>query len=110
MRFGCGADGAAKKNAYLPERWQICACFFAVLEGGAHKQNCKVWLRSDKTGVSKGCPFGTQPLEQRCSVLYLTARLAGKMRVSPYGHTRFNRQENEQVFMNGNGQKAGRFW
>ena len=60
-----------------------------------------VWVPiSDKTdGVSKGgsTPFGTQPLEQRCSVLYLTARLVGKMRVSPYGHTRFIRQENGQV-------------
>lgn len=56
-----------------------------------------VWVPiSDKAGgVSKGeaAPFGTQPLEQRCSVLYLTARLAGKMRVSPYGHTHFERQD-----------------
>ena len=69
-----------------------------------------VWVGvSEKSGgVSKGGatpPFGTQPLEQRCSVLYLTARLAGKMRVSPYGYTRFIRQENVQVFVNGNEQK-----
>ena len=73
-----------------------------------------VWLGvSEKSGgVSKGAdaPFGTQPLEQRCSVLYLTARLTGKMRVSPYGHTRFIRQENGQVFVNGVGeQKPVRF-
>ena len=70
-----------------------------------------VWVGvSEKSGgVSKGGampPFGTQPLEQRCSVLYLTARLADIMRVSPYGHTRFIRQENGQVFVNENEQKS----
>lgn len=69
-----------------------------------------VWIViSEKSdGVSKGAvaPFGTQPLEQRCSVLYLTARLAGKMRVLPYEHTRFIRLENGQVFVNGNEQKS----
>ena len=54
---------------------QICVCFFVVLEDGAYKQNCEMWLHSDKTRVSKGYPFGTQPLEQRCSVLYLLAWL-----------------------------------
>lgn len=85
---------------------QICVCFFAVLEGGAHKQNCEVRLHSDKTRVSKGYPFGTQPLEQRCSVLYLLLRLTGKMRVSHDGHARFARQESGQVFANRNEQKA----
>lgn len=64
---------------------------------------------SEKSGgVSKGAAasFGTQPLEQRCSVLYLTTRLVGKMRVSHYGHTRFIRQENGQGFVNGNEQKS----
>lgn len=28
------------------------------------------------------------------------------MRVSPYGHTRFDRQENGQAFVNGNEQKS----
>ena len=85
---------------------QICVCFFAVLEGGAHKQNCEVWLPSDKTRVSKGYPFGTRPLEQRCSVLYLLLRLTGKMRVSHDGHTRFIWQESGQIFANGNEKKA----
>jgi len=40
-------------------------------------------------------------------VLYLLSRLAGKMRVSPDGNTRFERQENGQFFA---GQKAGWFW
>ena len=95
-----------KRNAYLPNRWQICVLFFAVLEDGEHEQNCEVWPHSDKTGDSKGYPFGTQPLEQRCSVLYLLSRLAGKMRVSHDGHTRFSRQESGQIFANGNEQKA----
>lgn len=66
-----------------------------------HGLSVRVAFRRNPAGVSKGAAasFGTQPLEQRCSVLYLTARLAGKMRVSPYGHTRFNRQENRQVFV-----------
>lgn len=66
-----------------------------------------VGISEKSGGVSKGAdaPFGTQPLEQRCSVLYLTARLARKMRVSQDGHTRFIRQENGQVFVNGNEQK-----
>ena len=85
---------------------QICVCFFVVLEDGAYKQNCEMWLHSDKTRVSKGYPFGTQPLEQRCSVLYLLLRLTGKMRVSRDGHTRFIRQESGQVFVNGNEQKV----
>jgi len=42
-------------------------------------------------------------------VLYLLSRLAGKMRVSPDGNTRFARQENGHVFAIGNKKKAGRF-
>ena len=100
-------NGISKKeNAYLPERWRICVLFFAVLEDGTHKQNCEVWPRSDKTRDSKGYPFATQPLGQRCSVLYLLLRLTGKMRVSHDGHSRFIRQESGQVFANGNEQKA----
>ena len=84
-------------------------CFFAVLEGAIHEQKCEMWIGSDKTWVSKGYPFGTQPLEQRCSVLYLLLRLTGKMRVSHDGHTRFIRQESGQDFANGNEQKLGDF-
>ena len=92
---------------------QIFLLFLRILRMLAHKQKCEVWPHSDKTegGYPKGAapPFGTQPLEQRCSVLYLLLRLTGKMRVSHDGHTRFARQESGQVFANGNEQKAGRF-
>jgi hypothetical protein len=70
-------------------------------------RNAKCGHTPTKQGVSKGrldAPFGTQPLEQRCSVLYLLARLAGNMWVSPYGHTHFERQENGRDFANGNEQ------
>ena len=77
---------------------------------GGHEQNCEVRPHFDKTGDSKGVPFGTQPLEQRCSVLYLLARLAGKMRVSHDGHTRFIRQESGQVLRIGMSKKPVRFW
>ena len=40
---------------------------------------------------------------------YLLSRLPGKMRVSPDGNARFARQENGQVFADGDGQKPGRF-
>ena len=106
MRLGCGQTGQQKGSALLPDCRVVMRSLFVVLEGGAHKQNCEVWLRSDKTRVSKGYPFGTQPLEQRCSVLYLLLRLTGKMRVSHDGHTRFIRQESGQVFVNGNEQKV----
>lgn len=79
---------------------------FCGFGGGAHEQNCEMRLHSDKTRVSKGYPFGTQPLEQRCSVLYLLLRLTGKTSVSHDGHTHFIRQESGQVFANGNEQKA----
>lgn len=54
-------------------------------------------------------PFGTQPLEQRCSVLYLLARLVGNMSVSHDGHARFAHQESGQVFANGSEQNPVRF-
>ena len=79
---------------------------FCSFGGGAHEQNCEMWLHSDKTRVSKGYHFGTQPLEQRCSVVYLLPRLTGKMRVSHDRHTHFIRQQSGQVFANGNEQKA----
>lgn len=63
----------------------------------------------DKTGVSKGASLWHTALFAKCSVLYLLSRLAGKMRVSPDGNARFARQENGQVFANGDEQKTGRF-
>ena len=58
-----------------------------------------------KTGVSKGASLWHTALLAKCSVLYLLSRLAGKMRVSPDGNTRFARQENGQVFADGDEQK-----
>ena len=78
MCLGCGQTGQQKGSALLPDCRVVMHSLFVVLEDGAHKQNCEVWLRSDKKRVSKGYPFGTRPLEQRCSVLYLLVRLAGK--------------------------------
>lgn len=56
-----------------------------------------------------GFPKGLAPwhttLLAKCSVLYLLSRLAGKMRVSPDGNTRFARQENGQVFADEDEQK-----
>jgi len=75
-------------------------------------RNAKCGHIPTKRGVSKGGvkpPFGAQPLEQRCSVLYLPARLAGKMWVSHDGHTHFERQENRLGFANGDEQKPVRF-
>lgn len=72
---------------------------------------CGYHFRAKPVGFPKGAmpPFGTQPLEQRCSVLYLLPRLTGKTSVSHDGHTCFTRQESEQIFVNGSEQKAGRF-
>ena len=78
MCLGCGQTGQQKGSALLPDCRVVMRSLFVVLEDGAHKQNCEVWLRSDKKRFSKGYPFGTRPLEQRCSVLYLLARLTGK--------------------------------
>ena len=64
---------------------------------------------SDKIGFPKGTPLAHYTLLAKCSVLYLLSRLPGKMRVSPEGNARFARQENGQVFADGDGQKAGRF-
>lgn len=54
-------------------------------------------------------PLWHTALLAKCSVLYLLSRLAGKMRVSPDGNACFARQENGQVFADGDEQKAGRF-
>lgn len=75
-------------------------------------RNAKCGHKPTKQGGSKGGrkpPFGTQPLKQRCSVLYLLARLAGKIWVSHDGHTHFERQENGRGFANGDEQKSVRF-
>ena len=42
-------------------------------------------------------------------MLYLLSRLTGKMRVSLDGNAHFARQENGQIFADGDEQKAGRF-
>ena len=60
-----------------------------------------------KQGVSKGASLWHTALLAKCSVLYLLSRLTGKMRVSPDGNARFARQENGQVFANGDEQKPG---
>ena len=62
-----------------------------------------------KQGFPKGMPLWHTALLAKCSVLYLLSRLAGKMRVSPDGNAHFARQENGQVFANGDEQKTGRF-
>ena len=62
-----------------------------------------------RQGFPKGTPLWHTALLAKCSVLYLLSRLAGKMRVSPDGNTRFARQENGQVFADGDEQKPGRF-
>ncbi len=64
---------------------------------------------SDKIGSPKGMPLWHTTLLAKCSVLYLLSRLAGKMRVSPDENTRFARQENGQVFADGDLQKSGQF-
>ena len=45
-----------------------------------HGSSVWVCVPEKSGGFSTGAaaPFGARPLEQRCSVLYLTARLAGK--------------------------------
>ena len=58
-----------------------------------------------RQGFPKGTPLWHTALLAKCSVLYLLSRLAGKMRVSPDGNTRFARQENGQVFADGAEQK-----
>ena len=81
-----------------------------VLEGrGAAALLCGLYWLPDKTGVSKGASLWHTALFAKCSVLYLLSRLTGKMRVSPDGNARFARQENGQVFADGDEQKPGRF-
>ena len=70
---------------------------------------CRSHRLPDKTGVSKGASLWHTTLFAKCSVLYLLSRLMGKVRVSPDGNTRFARQENVQVFADGNEQKLGDF-
>ena len=93
---------ASKKERISADQMDRYAFFFVILEDVAHKQNCEVWLHSDKTRVSKGYPFGTLHLEQRCSVLFLLARLVGKKRVSTDGNVHFDLQESGLIFANVN--------
>lgn len=60
------------------------------------------------TGLPKGTPLA-HDFAYKVYMLYLLSRLPGKMRVSPDGNARFARQENGQVFADGDGQKPGRF-
>ena len=81
-----------------------------VLEGrGAAALLCGMYRLPDKTGVSKGASLWHTALLAKCSVLYLLSRLAGEMRVLPDGNARFARQENGQVFVNGNSKNLGGF-
>ena len=61
--------------------------------------------------VSKGgnVPIWHTALLAKCSVLYLLSRLAGKMRASSDGNTRFARQKNGQVLRMGMSKKLGGF-
>lgn len=69
----------------------------------------EVWLHTPtKKGFQRVSLWHTTLLA-KCSVLYLLSRLMGKMRVSPDGNTHFARQENGQVFADGNEQKLGDF-
>ena len=60
---------------------------------------------STKQGFPQGTPLWHTALLAKYNVLYLLSRLAGKMRVSPDGNARFARQENGQVFADGDEQK-----
>ena len=81
-----------------------------VLEGRGATAILRIASASQQNkGFPKGMPPWHTALLAKCSVLYLLSRLAGKMRVSLDGNARFARQEDGQVFANGNEQKAGRF-
>ena len=75
-------------------------------------RNAKCGHAPTKRGVSKGGvkpPFGTQPLEQRCSVLYLLARLAGKCGRRMIDTHILSDRKTGEGFSNGNEQKPVRF-
>ncbi|MBS5460029.1 MAG: hypothetical protein KHX60_14485 [Subdoligranulum variabile] len=78
-----------------------CNRLFCVLE--------ELWLHIPAKQGFQRVPLWHTTLLAKCSVLYLLSRLPSKMRVSPDGNARFARQENGQVFADGDGQKAGRF-
>ena len=80
------------------ERAGLCR-FFCILE--------EVWLHTPTKWGFQRVPLWHTTLLAKCSVLYLLSRLLGKMRVSPDGNTHFARQENGQVFADGDGQKTG---
>ncbi|RLL09679.1 hypothetical protein D4A47_09975 [Anaerotruncus massiliensis (ex Liu et al. 2021)] len=46
---------AQKGSEYLPDGWADIRFLFAVLEDGAHEQECEVWPQADKTrGFQRG--------------------------------------------------------
>lgn len=89
---------SSKKETHIYWMGGGYAFLFCSFGGRGTQAKLRSVATRRQNGVSKGYPFGTQPLEQRCSVLYLLPRLTGKMRVSHDGHTRFIRQESGQVF------------
>ena len=80
-----------------------------VLEGRGAAAILRVAPASRQNRGSQRASLWHTALLAKCSVLYLLSRLAGKMRVSPDGNAHFARQENGQVFANGDEQKPGRF-
>ena len=79
----------------------------ARVASGDLKMRCILKRLTEPTGESSALWHTT--LLAKCSVLYLLSWLPGKMRVSPDGNARFARQENGQVFADGDGQKPRRF-
>lgn len=85
--------------------------YAACLRFGGMGRTAILWVApasQQNRGGPKGFPFGTRLCLQSVVLLYLLyllSRLAGKMRVSPYGNIRFARQENGQVFADGDEQK-----
>ena len=61
---------------------------------------------STHTEVPRGTSLWHTALLAKCSVLYLPSRSASKMRVSPDGNTRFARQENGQIFTDGDEKRS----
>ncbi|WP_147554007.1 MULTISPECIES: hypothetical protein [Christensenella] len=60
----------------------MCAVSLGFGGVGTQAQRCDLWPHADKTGVSKGVPFGTRLCKAKCSVLYLLARLTRETGVS----------------------------
>lgn len=60
----------------------MCAASLGFGGVETQAQRCDLWPHADKTGVSKGVPFGTRLCKAKCSVLYLLAWLTGETGVS----------------------------